>query len=54
MTGSIATFEFPEPLKPIDSSMVLGVNGEMKSCWDGCLIPIKKPIVYFLNINKDP
>jgi hypothetical protein len=40
MTGSIAIFEFSEPLKPIDSSMVIGVNGQTKSCWDGCLIPI--------------
>jgi hypothetical protein len=40
MTGSIAIFEFSEPLKPIDSTMVLGTQGQTKSCWDGCLIPI--------------
>lgn len=40
MTGSIAIFEFSEPLKPIDTSMVIGMNGQSKSSWEGCLIPI--------------
>ncbi len=41
ISGSIAIFEYATPLKPIDSSMVLGTKGTTESCWDGCLLPIE-------------
>jgi hypothetical protein len=41
-SGSIAIFEFKSPILPLNKEEVLNSNGNMTSCWDGCLVPISQ------------
>jgi len=44
MSGSLAYFDFENPIKPIEKNKLLNNSDTSKwmACWDGCLIPVDK------------